>query len=263
MADEKERTQPAISKAEMLLRPKVRERFHRGYDVMPNGCHLWRSAGLYVSLAESRAEKGINASPRRAAWFYAKGEYIEDIHRPLLATCRDERCVNVEHLYIATDETRFWAQVNKDGPIVRPEFGPCWVWTGLTMIWRKQTYGKFNVADPTRPLRSRNRLARRHIPAHRFSYELANGAIGDPMLFVCHKCDNPPCVRPDHLFLGTPQDNIDDMIAKGRHPVMAKTQTHCVRGHELAGDNLRITAKGHRVCRACHRIHAAKTRRAS
>lgn len=49
------------------------------------------------------------------------------------------------------------------------------------------------------------------------SYELANSFIDDALL-VLHHCDNPPCVRPEHLFQGTPQDNMDDKVTKGRAP---------------------------------------------
>ena len=76
----------------------------------------------------------------------------------------------------------------------------CWSWTGAR---GPQGYGFIKRKDGTQ------------LRAHRVSYELAFGPI-PPGLQVCHRCDNPPCVRPGHLFLGTARDNAADMVAKGR-----------------------------------------------
>lgn len=92
---------------------------------------------------------------------------------------------------VGDDIKRFWSKVDMaDG---------CWEWVaGKT----PRGYGKFRLLDG-------------HIGAHRYCWEITNGPIPDG-LFVCHRCDNPPCVNPEHLFLGTSQDNIDDMVEKGR-----------------------------------------------
>ena len=96
-------------------------------------------------------------------------------------------------------EDRFFPRVNKDGPVVRPELGPCWVWTACS---NARGYGRFSYrGTPTL--------------AHRVSWELHRGAIPDG-LSVLHKCDNPPCVRPEHLFLGTMAENNLDKCKKGR-----------------------------------------------
>jgi hypothetical protein len=77
----------------------------------------------------------------------------------------------------------------------------CWEWNrGKT----SRGYGAFSCGKQT-PLRS----------SHRLAWEIFNGPI-PAGLFVCHKCDNPPCCNPDHLFLGTNSDNILDSMAKGR-----------------------------------------------
>lgn len=77
----------------------------------------------------------------------------------------------------------------------------CWLWK---MATNRKGYGFF--WDPR---------YKKLVYAHRASYEIFVDEIPEG-LSVLHHCDNPPCVRPDHLFLGTAQDNSDDMVAKGR-----------------------------------------------
>ncbi len=91
-----------------------------------------------------------------------------------------------------SDRDRFWSKVRQSGG--------CWIWTaGLS----KSGYGKFAPSH------------RQTVGAHRVSYELFNGEIPDGMC-VLHRCDNPPCVNPHHLFLGTQVDNVADRNSKNR-----------------------------------------------
>lgn len=104
---------------------------------------------------------------------------------------------------------RFWERLDRSGE--------CWTWSGAATPYG---YGKTTWRGV-------------HVYAHRLAFELANGAVPEGM-FVCHRCDNPTCCRPDHLFLGTPSDNVADRDEKGRHGTKAKGVPRLTNGDVIA-----------------------------
>lgn len=139
-----------------------------------------------------------------------------------------------------TNLERFLSKVNKTES--------CWIWTGF----KDKGYGRMGWKTPK---------GYRSIPASRISYMLFRGEIPEGM-FVCHKCDNPPCVNPDHLFLGSSKENTHDMVKKGRCKAgwQNAIKTHCIRGHLLSGENLRNTKDGLRRCKVCHAMAVKRCR---
>ena len=110
----------------------------------------------------------------------------------------------------------------------------CWEWTGCLM---PLGYGQLRRDGKT-------------VYAHRVMYELMVGPIPEG-LFIDHLCRNRKCVRPDHLEAVTNEVNI---MRGNSVPARRARQTHCKEGHELAGDNLFVTVRGHRICRTCRRM---------
>ena len=160
-----------------------------------------------------------------------------------------------------TPESRFWAKVKKtDG---------CWERGGAN---NGCGYSLIEVAG-------------RRTYAHRYAWEISNGPIPKG-LFVLHKCDNPPCVRPDHLRIGTHTENMIDCGAKGRNKLQGnpdyarkhaeaswKTRrsnygpsgmkpfaraTKCPRGHEYSLESASRTIGGSWRCRICRRNGTVK-----
>lgn len=113
-----------------------------------------------------------------------------------------------KHKFIPNRYTRFLAKLNHKG------FDPaqCWEWTGAG---KGNGYGSVSVA-------------RQNTPAHRVAYELFCGPVPEGA-DVCHTCDNRFCVNPDHLFVGSRQQNMDDMRLKGRGAGGARK--HLKEGH--------------------------------
>lgn len=120
---------------------------------------------------------------------------------------------------------RFWPKVLKG------QGKACWEWQGA----RQHGYGIMMISTTCRPRGSKLRHA------HRVVWELECGPIPSGM-FVLHRCDNPACVRPSHLFLGTQRDNMRDMRKKGRGASVEKTR-HLGEEHGRAIlDELRVLA---------------------
>jgi hypothetical protein len=121
---------------------------------------------------------------------------------------------------------RFWEKVEKGEG--------CWLWTAAT----SGGYGVINLGY-------KEGIRRAHVVA----YELTFGPVGNQ--WVLHRCDNPPCVRPDHLFLGDVVANNQDKFDKGRS--WQQQRTACPAGHPYSDENTYTNSDGRRRCKPCRR----------
>lgn len=136
---------------------------------------------------------------------------------------------------------RFWAKVDRRGP------DECWPWLAAR---DRRGYG--NAWKP----------GAGHVKASRLSYEIEHGEIPEG-LWVLHHCDNPPCVNPAHLYVGTVVENVADMMKRGRRVDPFARLTHCKHGHEFTPENTyRAPSRpSERRCRACGHERKRRPRR--
>jgi len=138
-----------------------------------------------------------------------------------------------------SDRVRFWAKVARGAP------NDCWLWQGSTFGSPKHQYGQFVLSD---------RGLSRGVGAHVVSFRLASGQWPAKGLEVMHSCDNPPCVNPAHLSVGTHTDNIQDAARKGRYHVprpgrqkLSTEQIEAIRARVHAGELQCVVAASYGV----------------
>lgn len=118
----------------------------------------------------------------------------------------------------------------------------CWVWTGVLHTSTKYPAGHHGMTM----------YKGKSISTHRAMWIAVHGSIPEGK-HVCHTCDVPACINPEHLWIGTHRENMADMNRKGRNPMASKT--HCKRGHPFSPENTYLQRSGATIrgrgCRAC------------
>lgn len=201
----------------LFMDEKVVKDFYDKTERNENGCLIWTAYLDYDKYPLMKINR-INRYAKHIAWEMKHGTRpkVDRGKTKLGNSCKNDLCVNPDHVEIQdynagiklenrdlTEEellqiakNRFEAKVKKTED--------CWLWQGA--LYNKKTrYGAFKYEGKA-------------VLTHRFAWFLEHGYWPD--LLVCHTCDVRLCVNPDHLFLGTHQDNYDDMVRKNRRPNM-------------------------------------------
>lgn len=175
-------------------------------------CWIWTK-----SVAERNVPsmffKGIPISSSKVSWILHNQVLVPE-GLIVIRLCYESKCVNPFHHMVGSPADcgkvrkikgvscrntieGFWEKVNKDG-LIKPHMATsCWIWTG----YKDNGYGTFYFKGV-------------YWSTHRFSWYLCNGEIPKGG-FICHHCDTPSCVRPDHLYVGDHKSNLDDAVKRG------------------------------------------------
>jgi hypothetical protein len=193
--------------------------FVDSFTTIGDQCYIWKgitnTSGIpYINFREHKGGKQTSFSVTRIVYDYYCGE-LKGNRDYVLQTCGNKLCIRPEHLYLG----RYTSRRNEKEPklseinliglirisedltsfVERTDY--CWNWTG--------TINKFGYGIITHKYYL--------YFVHRLAYVKHFGSVPENM-FVLHKCDNRKCINPEHLFIGTNRDNVDDMLNKERQP---------------------------------------------